>query len=475
MASERTGRPASQSRRGMRRRDFLALVGSGAAAWMTRDLHAAFADAERRPNIIIVLADDLGYHDLGFQGAGDVRTPNIDALAHNGVRFTNGYVSCPVCSPTRAGLMTGRYQQRFGHEFNPGPAQQAAEHFGLPLTEVTIANVLKDGGYATGLVGKWHLGYTAQYHPLRRGFDEFFGFLGGSHSYTDWAVDKANPILRGSEPVVEDEYLTDAFTREAVSFINRHREHPFFLYLPYNAVHGPLQAIPKYLNRSRQIVDQRRRTYAAMLSAMDDGVGAVMNELRKAGIEQDTLVFFFSDNGGPTGVNGSDNSPLGGAKGMVREGGVRVPFVAQWPRKIARGKTFDHPVIALDILPTAAAAAGGKVPTDRVIDGVNLLPYIAGSEAGAPHEELFWRMGQEDAVRRGDWKLIRTNQVQPALYDLSQDVGERVDLAKGNPEVVSSLSQALEKWESQLVAPLWGRAARARGRRRRGAVAAPAR
>ena len=475
MAPERSGYLALQSRDGMRRRDFLVLVGAGAAAWMTRDLYPVFAEPERKPNIIIILADDLGFHDLGFQGAADVRTPNIDSLVRNGVRFTNGYVSCPVCSPTRAGLMTGRYQQRFGHEFNPGPAGAAAENVGLPLTETTIANVLKDAGYVTGLVGKWHLGYSPKFHPMRRGFDEFFGFLGGAHSYTDWAADKANLILRGTEPVVENEYLTDAFTREAVSFINRHRERPFFLYLAYNAVHGPLQAIRKYLNRFGHIADQRRRTYAAMLSAMDDGVGAVLGELRKAGITDDTLIFFLSDNGGPITVNGSDNSPFSGAKGMVREGGVHVPFVAQWPRRLPRGKTYNRPVIALDILPTAAAAAHGRVPTDHVIDGVDVMPYATGAKQGDPHDMLFWRMGPEAAVRQGDWKLLRMGMARPRLYDLSQDIGETIDRSNDKPELARSLSDALAKWESQLAAPLWGRAGGARRRRRRGAVAAPAR
>ena len=280
-----------------------------------------------KPNIIVIVADDLGYADLGCQGCKDVPTPNIDSIAKNGVRFTNGYVSCPVCSPTRAGLMTGRYQQRFGHEFNPGPADAAPPNFGLPLTETTLANRLKSLGYRTGMVGKWHLGYTAKYHPQKRGFDEYFGFLGGAHSYVDARADKSNPILRESQPIDEKEYLTLAFTREAVAFIDRHAKEPFFLYLTYNAVHNPLQAPQKYLDRFKHLDDQKRQKLAAMLSCMDDGVGQLLAKLRELGIEENTLIVFVSDNGGPTPQTSSRNNPLRSFKGTVWEGGVRVPFI----------------------------------------------------------------------------------------------------------------------------------------------------
>ena len=211
---------------------------------------------DRKTNILLIVADDLGYADLGVQGCKDVPTPNIDSIAKNGVRFTCGYVSCPVCSPTRAGLMTGRYQQRFGHEFNPGPAQGADPNFGLPLGEVTLANRLKSMGYATGMFGKWHLGYEPQFHPMKRGFDEYFGFLGGAHSYINARADGANPILHGTEPVSEITYTTEEFAKQAVAFIDKHQNDTFFVYLPFNSVHAPMQALPKYRSRFTSITDQ---------------------------------------------------------------------------------------------------------------------------------------------------------------------------------------------------------------------------
>ena len=267
------------------------------------------AGPNRRPNIVFIVADDLGYADVGVQGLKDVPTPSIDALARSGVRFTSGYVSGPYCSPTRAGLLTKRYQERFGHEFNPGGGTNHAE-IGLSLKEVTIADRLKAAGYKTGLVGKWHLGDAPKFNPIHRGFQEHFGFLGGAHSYTNLVARGLNPIQRGLEPVVEKEYLTDAFTREAVAFIDRHQKEPFFLYLAYNAVHSPLDAHPKYYDRFAGIADPKRRRFATLLAALDDGVGAVREKLRSAGLEEDTLVVFFSDNGGPTGDNTSRNDPL---------------------------------------------------------------------------------------------------------------------------------------------------------------------
>ncbi len=271
------------------------------------------AAAERKPNIVVIVADDLGYADVGFQGCKDIPTPNIDALARAGVRCTNGYVSCPVCSPTRAGLITGRYQQRFGHEFNPGPTR-TDDSFGLPLSQVTLADRLKRAGYATGIVGKWHLGFVPKYQPQKRGFDEFFGFLGGAHSYLNMKADMNLPILRGTEPVTEQGYLTDAFAREATAFIERHKDEPFFLYLTFNAVHNPLETAEKYLKRFPSIDDPKRRKYAAMLSAMDDGIGQVLAKINELKLDDQTLVFFISDNGGPPGANSSRNDPLRGAK-----------------------------------------------------------------------------------------------------------------------------------------------------------------
>ena len=442
------------------RRDFLALIGAGAASLVTSRLRfLQAAPAVGRPNIIVIVADDLGYADIGVHGCKDIPTPNIDSIAQNGVRFTNAYVSCPVCSPTRAGLMTGRYQQRFGHEFNPGgQLRSPSVKFGLPLSQVTLADILKGDGYATGLVGKWHLGQDPEFHPMKRGFDEYFGFLGGSHSYVDAKADPNNLIIRGTEPVDEKEYLTDAFTREALAFIDRRKAQPFFLYLTYSAVHNPLQATDKYLARFAGIADQRRRTYAAMLSAMDDGIGAVIAKLKSSGLYDDTMLFFISDNGGPSFPdrgNASSNVPLRATKGTVYEGGIRVPFLLQWPNRLPQGITYDKPVISLDFLPTAIGPARARVPAGHAIDGVNLMPYIRGRRSTPPHDILFWRFGQQHAVREGNWKLVRLAQQSDELYDLASDISESNNLAAVKPDVVQKLSEELAAWESGLSAPLW--------------------
>ena len=451
------------------RRRFLITTGTGVAGLAGLSAWGRFArgaapsgpdDRSGHPNIIVIVADDLGYAGLGCYGCKDIPTPNIDSLATNGVRFTNSYVSCPVCSPTRAGLMTGRYQERFGHEFNPGPAEQADDNFGLPLTETTLADRLKAAGYATGMVGKWHLGSRPEYVPTKRGFDEFFGFLAGAHPYFVGAA-RGNPILRGTTKVDEKEYLTDAFTREAVAFIDLRKAKPFFLYLPFNAVHAPLQAPANYLERFKTIEDKDRQTHAAMLAAMDDGVGKVLDKLRKLELEKDTLVFFFSDNGGPTAQTTSRNDPLRGFKAQVLEGGIRTPAMMQWKGRLPAGKVYDQPTIQLDILPTALSAAGVKIQPDWKLDGVNLVPYLTGQEKGPPHETLFWRFGRQWAVRRGDWKLVQQpggprRQAAPQLFNLADDIGEKNDLAAKQPEKVKELQAAYDAWNAQLEKPRWG-------------------
>ncbi len=416
---------------------------------------AAASKTSARPNIVLIVGDDLGYADLGCQGGPDVRTPRIDSLAANGIRFTNGYVSCPVCSPSRAGLLTGRYQERFGHEFNPGKREQVAPNFGLPLDQVTLADDLKRAGYVTGCVGKWHLGQKEPFHPQRRGFDEFFGFLHGSHSYLDARADASNPLFRGTQPLDREEYLTDAFGREALAFLDRHADQPFFLYLAFNAVHLPQEALPKYLERFGHVQDRKRRMLLAMLSAMDDAVGRVLDRLREKGLEENTLVIFISDNGAPTEGNGSRNDPLRGYKGQVLEGGIRVPFIVQWQGRLPGGKTFEQPVIALDILPTVLAAAGVQVSAERKLDGVDLLPYLAGRREGVPHEALYWRFGPQAAVRKGDWKLIRSEAAPPQLYNLASDAGEQHDLAGDQAERVKELEAMLNNWNAQLTEPRW--------------------
>lgn len=429
-----------------RRQAFSVFLGAAASA-------RAFAQGARRPNIVILLADDLGFGETSAFGSKDISTPHIDSMARNGARFTNGYVSCPVCSPTRAGLMTGRYQQRFGHEFNPGPAEAADPKFGLPLDQVTVANRLKDAGYATGAFGKWHLGYKPEHHPLRRGFDEFYGFLAGAHSYLSATADATNPILRGTAPVKEINYTTEEFAREAVSFIDRNAAKPFLLYLPFNAVHNPMHSLPKYEERAASIADPNRRTFAAMMIAMDDAIGQVLGALRKNGLEENTLVFFLGDNGGPTPQTTSGNGPLRGFKGQAYEGGIRVPFIAQWKGRIPAGKEFHHPVIALDIHPTAVAAAGGS---NAGLDGVNLLPFLEGRQTGAPHEALYWRFGEQRAIRKGDWKLDLM-EAEPQLFNLARDIGEKNNLAAAEPAKLRELQSDWNRWDAQLEAPRWGR------------------
>lgn len=422
------------------------------------------AEPPGRPNIVIIVGDDMGYADVGTHGCKDIPTPHLDALARSGVRCTNGYVSGPYCSPTRAGLLTGRYQTRFGHEFNPG-AQ------GLPLTETTLANRLKAAGYVTGLVGKWHLGSQPAYHPQKRGFDEFFGFLGGAHSYFP---EQGASVLRGTDNAMEKQYLTDAFGREAVAFIDRNQAKPFLLCLTFNAVHTPMHATDARLKKFQSIGNTQRRTYAAMMSAMDGAVGAVLGKLRDARLEDNTLVFFISDNGGPTmvgtTVNASSNDPLRGSKRTTLEGGIRVPFFIKWPARLTGGKVYEMPIIQLDILPTVLAAAGVKADADAKLDGVDLLPYLTGAKTDRPHETLFWRFGQQMAIRQGDWKLVRYDLnadgkkggvSMAKLYNLAADIGEKNDQAAQQADKVSELQAAWDRWNKGNVPPLWGGKSRA--------------
>jgi arylsulfatase A-like enzyme len=435
-------------------------------------LGQAVAEAQgRRPNIVVIVADDMGYADVGFQGNRDIPTPNIDALARGGIRFSDAYVSGPYCSPTRAGLLTGRYPQRFGHEFNPVGNPES----GLPLGETTMADRLKAAGYRTALFGKWHLGSAAPLHPMERGFDEFFGFLGGEHSYFEAMPATGGPVFDGRKPTEKMGYLTEELADRAVGFIERNRSQPFFLYLAFNAVHTPMHATEKYLSRFANIADEQRRTYAAMLSAMDDGIGRTMAALRAAGLEESSLIFFFSDNGGPTmpttTVNGSSNAPLRGSKRQTWEGGIRVPFVVQWKGHLAANKTESRPVIQLDVLPTALAAAGVKIRPDWKLDGVDLLPFLTGKAAGTPHDALYWRLGGTMAIRKGDWKLVKTSEgalgavADPArlsdlsdaeLFNLKDDIGEQTDLTSKHPEKAKELAAVWQKWNAELADPRWG-------------------
>jgi len=457
--------------------------------------------ADRPPNVVILLADDLGYGELSCQNPEtDIPTPHIDSIAASGVRFTDGYVTAPFCAASRAGLMTGRYQTRFGFEFNPiGPRNEDPDA-GLPKKEATLAEQLREkAGYTTALIGKWHLGGTAHFNPMRRGFDEFFGFLHEGHYFvpppydgvTTWLrrkrlpggeegrwtsrdartiysshmgstepdYDADNPIYRGGQPVVEEEYLTDAFTREAVGFIRRNADRPFFLYLAYNAVHSPLQGADPYMEKFAHIEDIQRRIFAAMLANLDDSVGEVLDELRKQELEKNTLVFFLSDNGGPTRELTSSNLPLREGKGSLHEGGIRVPFMVKWPGGIKGGRVYEQPVVSLDIFATATAQAGIGLQKNRPIDGVNLMPYLNGEKDGAPHEKLFWRVGNRRALRVGDWKLVaQPKKGQPdtyQLYHLRKDIGESADLSAEEGERVAGMAKQWEALNQEMVEPLF--------------------
>ncbi len=450
----------------MKRREFVKSVFGGSVALTMARREATLAPEPRKPNILVIVADDLGYADVGFHGCQEIPTPNIDALARNGVRFTNGYVSHPWCAPTRAGIMTGRYQQRFGFEHNPryDPTDELA---GLPESEITLAQCLKKVGYVCGIVGKWHLGAHPKFHPIKRGFDEFFGFRGGGHDYFKSDSKLKAPFANGrmyqlplernfEEWLPLDGYLTFVLAEQAVQFIRRHRDNPFFLYLAFNAPHTPLQAPEAYVQRFQSIADPKRRVYAAMVSALDEAIGQVLKALRETHLEEQTIVFFISDNGGPTEANGSSNAPLRGGKGGLYEGGIRVPFVIQWKGKVPAGKVCEHPVICLDIFATAVEAAGAPFPDDRKIDGVNLLPFLQGAKDASPHEFLFWRIGGGSwlAVRDERYKLHRRKDGAVELYDLHADIGEQRNLAKDLPTVVQRLNKVLDEWNAQLSPPI---------------------
>jgi arylsulfatase A-like enzyme len=391
--------------------------------------------------------------------------------------------------------LTGRYQNRFGHEYNPGGSGKRNgkqrgkaddDKAGLPLSEITMADRLKDAGYTTALIGKWHLGGAAPYHPMKRGFDEFFGFLAGAHSYFPG---KGTPILRGYEPIDEKEYFTDAIARESVAFIERQtQDKPFFLYVAFNAVHTPMEADDARLKKFAHISDKKRRTYAAMMSAMDDAIGTVLRKLSEKKLDENTLVFFISDNGGPTirttTMNGSINKPLRGSKRTTLEGGIRVPFLVRWSGKIPAGKVYDQPVIQLDILPTVLAAAGVSASKGVPLEGVDLLPFFTGEKSGVPHDALFWRFGPQMAVRQGDWKLVkydptvdgeevsRGQATEPKLYNLADDIGETNNLVEDEPRKAKELQAAWDTWNASNVPPAWGndgKAKKAKGRRQRAA------
>ena len=428
-------------------------------------LVSAGFSAETRPNIVFILIDDFGYADSGPYGAKDIRTPHIDRLAREGVRFTDFYANAPVCTPTRAGFITGRWQQRVGLEWAFGFTAESFRRrggewvretdmhgLGLPTSVPTLPQYLKAAGYATGAFGKWHLGYKDEYNPTRRGFDEYFGELLGHADYYNHAYYDGTYALRdGLKPVKVEGYLTDLLNRRAVDFIGKHAREPFFLYVPHLAVHAPFQPPdrPKPGVTKANMYDGDRGIYAAMVERVDDGVGTILAELAKQGVLDNTLVVLSSDNGGE---RYSDNSPLFHHKSTLWEGGIRVPCIMRWPAKLPRGAVTPQVGITMDLSATFAAIAGAKAAEGRPFDGIDLIPILTGARPPETRT-LAWRIDrtgrQQKAVRHGDWKYMQDGNVE-MLFDLAEDIGERRDLSFKEPEKLADLKRRLASWEAEM-------------------------
>ena len=475
----------------------------GRRAW-----EAAPKVAPREPvNVVLLVADDLGRFDTSMYGDGRARTPSIDRIAQGGVAFGAGYVTAPICSPSRAGLLTGRYQQRFGHEGQPHEryAQNGVEYWafksfvargdwklfrwaqpaagdlprqGLPTSELTLADLLKRAGYATGAFGKWHLGWSEDFQPQHRGFDEHYGFY---EAYTLYYADVHRPdvvnlhhddfsddflwskgrsgsaaIRRNGQVIDEPGSLTDRIADEAISFIDRNKDRPFFAYVPFLAPHTPHQTTQAELAAFASEPDPNRRVFLALIASLDRNIGRILDALDARGLSDKTLVIFLADNGAALYTRTGTNLPLAGGKMSLFEGGVRVPFAMRWPGRVPAGARFDEPVSALDVVATVAAAAGLELPRDRPYDGVDLLPFVRGEKTGAPHEALYWRAEYARAVRKGRHKLIQDRLFHTtALYDLLADPGERRDLSTERPDLVRALEADLDGFEKQCRAPLW--------------------
>ncbi len=405
----------------------------------------------KKPNFIIILADDLGYGDVGFTGSKQIKTPHIDALANSGVVFTDGYVSAPVCAPSRAGLITGRNQVNFGYDNNLTDAlpQFNPEYSGIPVEEKTIANRLSDLGYVNGIVGKWHLGEKEQFHPTNRGFDEFWGYLGGGHNYFQEEPngEKYNrELISNYKEPQQITYLTDDKGDECVDFIKRHKDEPFFLFASYNAPHAPMQATEGDLKLYNHIKNEKRRTYAAMVHRLDVNIGRMIEELKAQDIYDDTVIVFLSDNGGPDTNNGSINAPYNGRKGILLEGGIRVPFVMSYPGKLESG-VYNNAITSLDLTPTFVELAGGKTTKKDKLDGVNIFPYITNEIEGTPHETMMWRFTISAGIRKGNWKLVRLPDRMPLLFNLDKDPSEQNNVARENWELVQSMMKELGDWD----------------------------
>ena len=455
----------------MKKTHCIPLIAAALAALLS--LYSQAAEAAK-PNIILIVADDLGYGDLGCYGSEEIQTPHIDRLAASGIRLTDGYVSHPYCGPSRAGLMTGRYQQRFGFRFNPAH-QRYNRRLGLDVEEEILGELLARAGYNAGAFGKWHLGSATRFHPNSRGFDQFFGFASGGREYfpsmysglmRKWINNPEPPVpalyayaepleMNGVMVPPPDGYLTDILTTQTLGFIRRvHKDFPFFVYLAYNAPHTPLQAPEETIAKYAGIADKIRRIYAAMVDNLDHNVGRILDELEHCGIRGNTLVVFLSDNGGLTS-HGANNGPLRGGKSQTYEGGVRVPFIWSWPGGLPEGREVSTPISSLDLLPTFAEVAGVE-PRGKLLDGVNVLPWLQGTADGRPHEQLCWLShDRKQAIRLGDLKATRTGELPWQLYDLSADLGEEIDLAAKMPEKTAALAATYRSWLSEMPPARW--------------------
>ncbi len=421
-------------------------------------------EARDRPNVVLILADDLGYGDTGVYGSQQIPTKAIDSLAADGVRFTQAYVNSPVCAPSRAGLMTGRHPLSFGFCDNLSKPQPGSvpEAYGLPLSERTVADRLKELGYVTGIIGKWHLGELPQHRPEKRGFDKFWGYLIGGHDY--FTADDPNsslksPLLSNYKTPQEITYLTEDTGDECVDFIEAHRFEPFFLFASFGAPHTPMQALERDLEKFAHIEDPLRRTYCAMVYRLDRNVGKILSALDRTGLKGNTLVVFMSDNGGqsaPLISNGSINAPLRGSKTTVLEGGIRVPLILSWPSRLPLGSMVDELVWGIDLCPTFVNAAGGRVEAAQdSYHGRSLLPLLTNPVHQSDERVMIWRYTVGAAIRQGGWKLVRLPDRPAALYRLEEDLAEQHNLAAQFPEIARELNRTLGQMEVRLPNPLF--------------------
>ena len=419
----------------------------------------------QKTNIIFLFADDAGYNDFGFQGSKYFKTPNLDKLASEGMLFSEAYTTDSVCGPSRAGLLTGMYQQRYGIEENnvPGYMSESSrlndDEMGLPTNIKTIADYLHPLGYQSIVLGKWHLGNTDKYHPLKRGFDEFYGFRGGARSF--WpltqkeAADKPEDRLESgfgnyAEP---SKYITDDFADKACDFMERNQKNPFFMYVSFNAVHSPLHTTPEDMAMIKGLTGKRQQL-AAMTLALDRACGQILDKLKKLGLEKNTMIVFANDNGGPDGTE-TCNYPLSGCKSTFLEGGIRVPCIIKYPSVIKPGSTYKKSISMLDMVPTFINIAGGNASKIKVLDGVDLVPYLTNKNTEAPHQKLFWKIANRGIVREGDWKFSRYPDRPAELYNIAEDISESTNLATKYPEKIKEMYKSLFDWEAQLERPLW--------------------